>query len=292
MFDMERMINKSCDASHNISISSLINASPVPFKSRILGGWICDNVNTVKILSTPGNIKNVTFNELLTKDILFQIYVLSATDYFNHGSPSSDHLFISMIPNNFDIGGGKKINLSCILFIDPDRYSSYFTEYNGRKLHFVGKHSSEKLEEPSWNIEYIIGMPSKGIQITKSPIIKSYASNRVVIFKPTIDIINYIRTSGINIFPQLNFFLYLTILLTNRSFYNIFISGKMNDILKKICIIDDNSNDYEKYIDVIKENFDRDLNADQIVELIINSNIRIRYDLIQLISSNIIELYN
>ena len=197
-----------------------------------------------------------------------------------------------MIPNNFDIGGGKKINLSCILFIDPDRYSSYFTEYNGRKLHFVGKHSSEKLEEPSWNIEYIIGMPSKGIQITKSPIIKSYASNRVVIFKPTIDIINYIRTSGINIFPQLNFFLYLTILLTNRSFYNIFISGKMNDILKKICIIDDNSNDYEKYIDVIKENFDRDLNADQIVELIINSNIRIRYDLIQLISSNIIELYN
>lgn len=291
MFNMERMINKSCDTSHSIAISSLINSSPVPFKSRILGGWICDEVNTVKMLPTPGNIRNVTFNELLSKDVLFQIYVLSGTDYFNHGSPSANHLFIAAIPNDFDAGGGKKIKLSCILFVDPDRYSSYFTEYNGRKLHFVGKHSTEQIEEPNWNIEYIIGMPSRGSQLTRSPMIKSYSSNRVAIFRPTMNMINYIRTSGINVFPQLNFFLYLTILLTNRSFYNIFINSKMNDILRKICIIDDN-NDYEKYITIIRENFDRDLNADQIAELIISSQIRIRYDLLQLISSNIIGMYN
>ena len=133
-------------------------------------------------------------------------------------------------------------------------------------------------------------MPSRGSQITKSPVIKSYAANRVAIFRPTMDMINYIRTSGINVFPQLNFFLYLTILLTNRSFYNIFINSKMNDILRKICIVD-GSNDYEKYIGVVRENFDRDLNADQIAELIISSQIRIRYDLIQLISSNIIGMY-
>lgn len=66
----------------------------------------------------------------------------------------------------------------------------------------------------------------------------------------------------------------------------------MNDILRKICIVDGNSNDYEKYITMIRENFDRELNADQIAELIINSQIRIRYDLLQLISSNIIGMYN
>lgn len=288
MFNMERMINKSCDTSHSIAISALINSSPVPFKSRILGGWICDKVNTVKILPIPGNIKHVTFNEKLAKDVLFQIYVLSGTDYFNHGSPSSNHLFIAAISNDFDVGGGKKVGLSCILFIDPDRYSSYFTEYNGRKLHFVGKHSTEQIEEPNWNIEYIIGMPSRGSQLTKSPMIKSYADNRVAIFNPKMEMINYIRLSGINVFPQLNFFLYLTIILTNRSFYNIFINSKMNDILRKICVGDD----YNTYINMIRENFDRDLNHDQIAELIIDIKIKIRYDLLQLISSDIIKMYN
>lgn len=290
MIHLERMINKSCDASHNIAISALINSSPIPFKSRILGGWICDDVNTIKMLPTPGNIRNVTFTDIMVRDVFFQIFVLSGTDYFNHGSPSSKHLFIASIPNEYDIGGGKKINLSCILFIDPDIYSSYSTEYNGRKLHFVGRYSDVNVPEPNWNIEYIIGIPSKGSQIIKSPLIKSYAANRVATIKPSVDIINYIRVSGINVFPQLNLFLYLTILLTNRSFFNIFMrtGSQMSDILRKICI----EGDYDKYLNVIRENFDTEMTADQIVEILIRSEIRIRYDLLQLISSNIIGMYN
>lgn len=288
MIRMERMINKSCDASHSIAISSLINSSIVPFKSRILGGWLCDTVNTVKILSNPGNLIGLNFDKIMVKDMFFQIFVLSGNDYFNHGSPATKHLSLGSMNNVFDVGNGRKINLTYTMFIDPDIYSSFYTEYNGRKIHFVGRHSSTELTEPNWNLEYIIGTKSKNSKITSSPLMKKYAENRIAVFKPTVENINYIRLSGINVFPQLNLFLYLTILLTNRSFYDIFTNCQMNDIIKK-CFIGD---EYERYLSLVRENFGCDLDADQIARIVIDSGMKIRYDLYSIIGSEILNLYN
>lgn len=283
MINMERMINKSCDASHSVAISSLINSSPVPFKSRILGGWICDNVNTVKLIPNPGNISIITFNDAMVKDIFFQLFILSGTDYFNHGSPSAKHLFVSAIPSQYELSKDKKINMGYTLFIDPDIYSSFYTEYNGRKLHFVGRHSVETVPEPNWNVRYIVGYPSRQSQITKSPCIKKYAENRVATFKPNMDMINYIRFTGINVFPSLNFFLYLTIFMINKTFHDIFINGPLMTILDKVFMEDDKN----KYFKTIQKYFGREFTADQIVEVLIESDINIRYDLFNLISKNI-----
>lgn len=287
MIRMERMINKSCDASHSIAISSLINASPVPFKSIILGGWICDNVNTVKLVPTPGNINNITFNNEMVKDMFFQLFILSGTDYFNHGSPSAKHLFVAAINSKYNKSKTEEINMKYTLFIDPDIYSSFYTEYNGRKLHFVGRHSIETIPEPNWNVKYIVGYPSQKSQITKSPCIKKYAENRIATFKPNMDMINYIRLTGINVFPSLNFFLYLTIFMTNKTFHDIFVNSSLMAILDKVFLEDDKN----KYFTIIRNNFGRDFTADQIVELLIDSDINIRYDLFSLINWDIYKLY-
>lgn len=283
----QRMINRSCDASHSIAISSLINASQFPFKSRILGGWICDKVNLIKLLPMPGNISEILFTPEMAKDIFFQLFFIAGTDSFNHGSPASRHLFVANIPTKFTVGK-KEIKMGFTLMIDPDRYSSFSVDYNGRKLYFVGKHSVDTIREPNWNIDFIIGCDNSGrAKITKSPCLKKYLSSRILTLSPSVEIMNYIRLTGINVFPQLYFFLYITIALLNKSFFDSITNNGVLNLIKKIFI----DEDYDKYIDIIKSNQNKILSEDEILNLIIVSGVRIRLDLFEILNVDVLELF-
>lgn len=282
----QRMVNCSDESSHDIAISSLINSdSNLPFKSRTLGAWICDDVNVLKLVPTLGNFNVVNFNHEMMKNTFFQLFVLSATDSFSHGSPSSTNMWISNFPNSFPVGNGKKINMVTTLFLDPGIYSSYTVEYNDRRLYFVGKSSQLDIKEPNWNIGFKFDHGSGNCDnLTKSPCMKSYLEERISTIIPSMEIMNYIRFTGINVFPQIYFFIYMTIALLNRSFYNLFINSEALNIFKKVFL----QGDYERYINVINQNIGQNKTADEIIQLLILSRIEIRHDTISLIKSDIL----
>lgn len=284
----QRMINKSDDASHDIAISCLINSSQYPFKSNTLSGWICDKINLVKLLPKPGNVSTVSFNDRMMKNTFFQIFVMSAIRGFSHGSPSSKHLFISNFPSSYPIGGGKVINMNTTLFLDTDIYSSFEVNYNDRKLYFVGKHSVSEMNEPKLGIEILIGHgKSKGTQVTKSPVMTKYNTERILTITPSMEIVNYNRFTGINIFPQFYFFIYLTILLLNKSFYDEFNKSKLVNMVKGIFIKDD----YEKYMRAINLHMGTTPDADGIIKILIDSGISIRYDSLDLLKNEISSIF-
>ena len=283
----QRMINRSCDASHSIAISSLINASEYPFKSRVLGGWICDKVNLIKLLPIPGNISDISFTPDMARDIFFQLFFIAGTDSLSHGSPASRHLFVASIPSKFSVGK-KNIKMLYTLMIDPDRYSSFSVDYNGRKLYFVGKHSVDSISEPNWNIGFIMGCDAPGrTKLSKSPCLKKYLTSRILTITPTIEIMNYIRLTGINVFPQIYFFLYMTIALLNRSFYESINSNGILNLIKKVFIEDD----FNSYISIIHSNQGKILTEDEILELVINSGVRIRLDLFEVLNMDVLALF-
>lgn len=282
----QKMVNKSDDASHDIGISSILNSYEYPFKSRTLSGWICDEINLVKLIPYYGNINEVTFNEKMMKDVFFQIFLLSGSDFFNHGSPSSRYLSISNEKSSFKINEKKTINMNVTLFVDPGIYSSCSVDYNNRRLYFVGRHSLNEIEEPNWNINFFYGK-SLNSKITKSPSMKKYLSNRILTVKPSLEMMNYIRLTGINVFPQIYFFIYITIALLNRSFFNEFINSNILPIFRRVFI----ENDYEKYMDMINSNLDSNPNEDELIQLLINCDLNVRIDLYQLIGYDVSSLY-
>lgn len=282
----QRMINKSCDASHDISISSILNSFEYPFRSRTLSGWICDKVNIVKLLPYYGNINNVNFTNKMMKDVFFQIFLLAGSDFFNHGSPSSKYLSVTNKSSSFRINENKKITMDTTLFVDPGIYSSCSVDYNNRKLYFVGQHSLTEIEQPNWNVKITLGK-SANSKITKSPSIKKYLTNRILTVKLSLEMMSYIQLSGINVFPQIYLFLYMTIALLNRSFFNEFTNSDLLPIFRKIFILED----YEKYMNMIESNLDSNPNENELLLLLINCDINIRTDVYQLIGNEVASLY-
>jgi hypothetical protein len=282
----QRMINCSDDSSHDIAISSLINSDSIlPFKSRTLGAWLCDDVNVLKLVPTLGNFNNAIFTSEIMKSTFFQLFVLSGTESFSHGAPSGDNLWLSNFPTVFPVDKERKIKMTSMLFIDPSIYSSYTVEYQDRRLYFVGKHSDSEREEPNWNINFkLINDKSYCENLTKSPCMKSYLRERISTILPSMDLMNYIRYTGINVFPQFYFFIYITIALLNKSFYDNFIISGACKIFQKVFL----DNDYTSYMNVINKNIGSIKNSDQIIELLVESNIRIRHDVITIIKNDIL----
>lgn len=283
----QRMINTSCDTSHKFAMAVLVNSMGLPFKTCILGAWLCKNVNIVTIEPNCGSFKDAKFNDKIFKDIFFQIILLSRESAFSHGTPNPNNLFISSLPATYKINDKMTIPLTCRLFLDMGIYSSFKVTYENKNLCFVGKHSPEIVAEPSWNFDFSTDIHSKSVKLTGSPCMKEYMTNRVIKIKLTKDIMEYIRLSGINVFPQIYFFLYLTILLLNKSaMYEYNKSDKITNIIKMIL----SEEDYKNYMNTIIQKSTA-TSEDDIVDILIDSNISIRLDLFELIGSSVISLY-
>lgn len=282
----QRMINKSCDVSHYLAISALINTLDAPYKSRCMGGWVCDTVNIVKIVPNLGTIYSMNFTQQTMKDIFLQVYLLSNSESFNHGSPSTDTFSFNSYVSKTQIIQGKFYNMNITLLVEPDKYSSFFSSYNGRNLYFVGKDSNLTINEPNLNIEYRIGekniLYSRAFfRLSDNPCMSEYIAARITTFKPTYELVNYIRHTGLNPFPPLNLFLYLTILLTNRSFYDEFCTSNFFNMISELLTKEESL----RYFTKIRENFGKKLSADEILNILITSDIKIRIDSIYLLGS-------
>ena len=174
------------------------------------------------------------------------------------------------------------------IFIEPETYSSFAADYNNRRLYFVGKESETNVREPNWRIQYNFNTCSKiPLTLTKSPCLLEYLSMRIASIKVTHELMNYVRKTGVNVFPPLYLFLYITIFLLNRSFFETFTRSNLYEKLSNIFLDDDLS----KYMVVINANIGNDLNSDQIVDLLIESDIKIRLDSLQMLGCSIAPLY-
>uniref|UniRef100_A0A6C0BDW5 Uncharacterized protein n=1 Tax=viral metagenome TaxID=1070528 RepID=A0A6C0BDW5_9ZZZZ len=287
LMNRQRMINQSCDSSHKLAISSLINSSvDLPFKSPIFGGWICDHTYTVQIMS-ENKLMDTVFIDKTMRNTFIQFFILSGTNYISHGSPSYKSLSILNEKSNYKLGN-KKIDMDTTLFIEPENYSSFALEYNNRRLYFVGKDCENNINEPNFNIQKILSQCSKiSNRLTQNPCMKSYLNMTVQTITPTHEIMNYIRKTGINVFPSFYLFIYSTIFLLNSSFNKIFTESNLYPQFSKIFLDDD----LRKYMEVINENLNKELDSDQIIDLLIQSDIRIRLDALQLLGGNIAPLY-
>ena len=282
----QRMINQSCDVSHKLAIASLINNSEFPFKSNILGAWLCEYSNTVEILA-PQTLMNTIFTDKMMRNTFFQLFVLSGTNLFSHGSPSNKNISILNERSKYQLGN-TKLEMETTIFIEPETYSSFAADYNNRRLYFVGKESETNVREPNWRIQYKFNTCSKiPLTLTKSPCLLEYLSMRIASIKVTHELMNYVRKTGVNVFPPLYLFLYITIFLLNRSFFETFTRSNLYEKLSNIFLDDDLS----KYMVVINANIGNDLNSDQIVDLLIESDIKIRLDSLQMLGCSIAPLY-
>lgn len=275
----ERMINKSCNISHNIVMSCLLNTLEAPYKSSYIGSWVCDSVNKICYFPNLGNIYNVSFTEKQFKDIFLQIFLLSNSENFFHGSQNTDTFSFGSYETTLKITKDKSINLSLTLFVEPDLYSSFITNYNNRKLLIVGNKTIDEIQQPNWNIEYSFTQNNdiykkSYAKISQNPSIMSYLQKRVCKIKITREIINFMRMTGINAIPSINLFLNLTVFLTNRSFYQNFISSDFLLYVKKLML----DEEFVRYMRIVQENVGKKLNCDEIVDLIITANIGIRFD--------------
>lgn len=285
LLSRQRMINKSCDVSHIISISLLINSNLFYFKTPLLGMWICDNVNIVTYKSNPGSLMDIRFNNKLMLDVLFHVLNISMNETFNHGSPSCNDISFSNEKITLKVGKEDKI-INIKMFITPGVYSSFKVNYENRNTFFVGPHSVSEIIEPNWNINHIIGVKNKGQSVSGSPCMEEYNRNILTVFRPSKEIVNYIRLTGINVFPQLNFFLYLTIALLNSSLFNCFCSHQLFEECETIFV---NGEEFNTYISLVRENLDSKLSADEIVDLLVRSNISIRSDVMTVFSTIIVK---
>lgn len=283
---LQRMINRSCDLSHLLAISLLINSNDFTFKTSLIGYWICEKVNVLNIKYSNNKLINTTFDNKMLIDSLYNIIKLCSDDSFNHGSPCSDDLSLINESHSVDLGGGKKKIINSKLNIVPGIYSSFKISCYGRNIFYVGKNSVIEIEEPNWNVSHIFGVKCGKSTIHDSPCMEEYTNNRLTVFKPSKEIVNYIRLTGINVFPQLNLFIYLTIFLLNRSYYNCYINHPVSKKFEKLFVSPD---EHRNYMILISQNIGKNLNADEIVDLIISSNIRIRGDILKVIPSLIIE---
>jgi hypothetical protein len=272
----QRMINKSCDISHDLAISSLINTlSGIPFKSNTIGGWICDDINLIKTSPSYGQFKNIKFNEKLVKETFINFFILSVSDFFSHGSPDTNTFSLTNSKTSYEFSKDKKIILNSTLTFDVGIYSSFEIDYEKKRLFFVGSHSKQ-IEEPNWNIKYnfVNGENSVSSQVSKNPTISNLSLKRIATFKPTHEIMNFIRFSGINVFTQMYLFIYITIMFLNSSFYEEFIKSVYSDKLKLIFL----PNEYDRFILTIKKYQNQNLNSDQIIDILIESDVSIRID--------------
>lgn len=271
--------NKSDNTSHDIAISCLLNSNNYPFRSRTLGAWVCKDVNIVKLAPTLGSFKTAIFTSDLFKNVFFQLYMLSIIGVFSHGDPNANVMYISNIPSSFDVGG-RKIPMTSTLFLDISEYSSYMMDYDGRFLFFVGKEHEFTTIEPDWNLKFT--MTTDKVfpkQHTKSPSKPSYLANRMTTFVPSLDIMNYIRKTGVNVFPHLYFIIYMTIVLMNQTFYNLYNSSPAKEIYKSIFVGDD----YDRYMEIISSYIGQTPTCDEIILLLANENIHIRDDSLEYI---------
>lgn len=281
-----RMINQSCDISHKVAISSLINSSEFPFKSNILGAWVCENTNTVEVYPEL-KLNEIVFNDRMMRNTFFQIFVLAGTSIISHGSPSSSSLMVLNERTTYQMGQ-KKIDMNSTIFVEPGKYSSFAVDYNNRRLFFVGKDSPDSVPEPQWRMEYVLSTDKKlPTQIIASPSIPEYLSMRIPVIRPNIEMMQYIRLTGINVFPILYLFLYVTILLLNRTFHDLFINSDLYNAFIKIFIEDD----IKKYMNVVGQNIGRTLNEDEVLQILINSDVRLRLDGIRMLGGLIAPLY-
>lgn len=286
-----RLISNSCNVVHHIVMSVLLNSLQLSIKSSIFGTWVCETINTVSYSPIYGNLYNATFTKKLFYDVFLQMMILSQANNFFIGDVDTDTFSFGNFHSKYVFQSKKEYNVEITLFIKPNEYSAFkLLNYEGKDLMITGPNTLVEVDEPNWGFyESFSGhsdmYPRSFYRLTNNPSMSDYVKKRIILFKVNQPIIDYIRKTGINALPTLNLVKALTVLLLNRSFYECFVASPLFDRFKKI-FTDDN---FDKYITIIHSNFGRRLSADDINNLLINSDVGFRFDGYYIFSLNFID---
>lgn len=292
--DTTRIVCNSCNVFHHIIISILVNSLQTCFKSSLFGTWVCDTINTVSYYPMYGNIYNIKFNKKMFYDIFLQILLLCGSENFFIGDVDTDTFTFGNFSSQFTLQNKSIYNMILSLFVKPNEYSSFkLSKYEGKDIIINGPNTDVSIEEPQWNffedfISHSDIYPRSFYRITSNPSMSEYVKKRILLFKVTPEIIDYIRKSGVNALPALNFMRVITTFLTNRTFYQCFISSIFLNNFRSLFV----GSDFDRYMQFIHANFDKKLSADDINNILIISNISIRFDAYYIFSTSCFPLYN
>lgn len=273
------MKNNSCTVSHEVLISSILNTYKTPdtISTKFLGVWVCDKVNLVYYNNIDKNIIDYTFDRRKVIETILSLIYLCTLNNYSQGDPDHSNITIQDVNIDHFIQKDVSFKLTSRILVKPSKYSSYRIEYNGRNLFYVDKDSDENPVVPYVEIGYIFNDEINSVlQISESPCMENYLQNRILYIKLNREIIEFIKNTGINLFPGVYLYIYLTIFLLNKSFYEIIKTE--NDLLIRIRRLFLSDEDFTNYLTMIRTNLERKLSFDEIIQLIISSNIRLRLD--------------
>lgn len=256
--------NTSNDHSNYAIMASLFHEFGI--ENRFLYYYVCcNNINIVKLLPiSVGGFDDIVLTNEYANSIIEYIFSSFSECDIVHGDNCIDYL-------SFDF---KNSNL--IIYIDPSNKTSFANEgYNKKKISLV---SNDKFKETEFN------NIKTGVYFTKD---ENYSNNNqsFIPVSPVIDnndiyynefyyasteLFEFTEKTGINIFKTFQFYLWLLVLLCEDKFFK--------------CVNVDNykmfffPEDLELLISKIKEQHNRRTTYRDIKDLMIDINLRLRFD--------------
>lgn len=279
------MKNNSCSISHKVLISSILNTykSIDSISTNFIGLWVCDKVNLVYYINNDKNIIDYNFDRRKVLETISSLIFLCHNNAYSQGDP--DHNTITIQDCNIDhfISKDSSFKMSSRILVNPGKFSSYRINYNGRNLFYVDKDSNENSIIPNIEIGYIFDNEQcQPLQITDSPCMDNYLNKRIMYVRLSRELLNFTKTTGINLFPGVYFYIYLTLFFLNKSFNDIVLNN--SDILTRIRRLFLSNEDFTIYTELIRANLGKKFTFDEITQLIISTNIRLRLDSFTVIS--------
>ena len=258
IFKYPKLINNDSEIYHYISTSVLLDyifnkySNETKIKNLFLSSYICDYLHIIKLNPNGGIgtfnklLENGTLNINIVKGIFIQLlfyfmYLNSMKSYFTHGSPCLEFLSFEKTPYNYE-QKNVLINSPVTLFIEPGKYTSLvYDDYYKSKYHILQKYDENIIMGiEDINLHLFFDNNSKNKYVfgkSNNPCLQKYLEKRIFTFKLTENIITFVQNSGYNIFPSLDFYIFLISMLLEKEFYNTFISdSKLYKILTLIIL--------------------------------------------------------
>jgi hypothetical protein len=224
---------------HIMTLSLLLNyifENDERFRNRFLYVYLCDDLNIVSwdneslqsIVEKFSEFRNgaKVLNKDVTRGIFIQLiyyFFFLATNgyYYIHGSPSMSYIsFVARgMAKNVSFENKKtSFQSPVILSIDPGKYSSLIIDnYSKGKNHYVYDQETSPVFTPI-NVSFSL-TPSSDKKTSTNPCLEEYIKYRQVTYRLNHNIINFTRSTGINVFSSIDHYLFIITLLLEKEFF-------------------------------------------------------------------------
>lgn len=286
------MVNKCDEASHIIGISAIISTLESQYNTSYIGSWVCDKVNIVRRLSGYGKIESMNFTEKIVKDTFMQIAIIIADESLIFPSVNSNMFSISPKKTCVVLGNNKNYSMENQILIEPNKHTMFHSFYGGKILSICGPETDFNTLFPKLIMDFRYDenntiFERAFMRPTENPSMSEYVKRRILAIKITPEILNYYKKTGFFINEFLKFMLIFTVFMCNRSFHTLFLNSNLNILLRNLF----RESEFNAYLFQCTLHFDIELSESNVENILINSNIYIRYDADYLLKIKIANFY-